>query len=78
MSTLKLSDFDTDIGSLKIEPDLETGSKAAKKLMSSFYSRRDEIKEQLKDKILSKDSSQELRLELRMLNNAIKEYENNK
>jgi hypothetical protein len=78
MSTLKLFDF--NIGSLKLEPEYEetTGSKAAKKLIASFYNRREELKEQLQDKTLSKETSQDLKLELRMLNTTIKEYEENK
>ena len=72
---LKFSSFDA-LNSLNFDENVEEeGSEAAKKLLASFCNRRDAIKKILEDKSLYKETRQELKLELRVLTAAIKEYD---
>ena len=76
MNNLQL-DFEDDIESLRLD-DIDFGEincKASKNLMDTFYIRRDEIKTLLKTSSLSSQEIKDLKLELRMINTSIKEYE---
>ena len=75
---LKFSSIENAAESLKFSVEEDTGSKAVKKLITSFYSRKEELDTFMRDKSLSKEAYQDYKLELKILKTAIKEFEKGK
>lgn len=64
-----------ELESLKLDASLIEDQNAVKKVISSFYDRRNELELLLQNKNLSKEVAADYKLELKMLKTAIKEHE---
>jgi len=64
-----------ELESLKLDASLIEDQNAVKKVISSFYDRRNELELLLQNKNLSKEVAADYQLELKMLKTAIKEHE---